>query len=381
MPKIGDTIYLPPIEINAVNDFKPPEFGGDGSIGNSRLGALISAAARAHILNTFPSRIQQDVKNQEKMLLARIQAMPEILDSSVSSILTQNPSGTDADNAAQIESYIVASNILIVQKTQAYNQQKTIADKYYYGRDFFSYHPNQLITNAISNGMVNMSPDVHYKKWLDSLEGAYTAKYINCEIDYLNKQNVWLKTELDAYKDATAFVSSVNADVLKKYGAYVDQVSRDLQSGISGKRVRSYAQALATFEKVNASPGLKLNTQDRQAVVNALNALDKATLANNVKRLGRAFGVTGTIVQVDTVREKAISGYQTGDWKPLMLEFEAMAVGKLAAAAAGAILASILALVSAPATFAIPAVAVLMALVSALVDADAAEKLNNFFAG
>ncbi|AZF60238.1 colicin-like pore-forming protein [Pseudomonas sp. R11-23-07] len=225
-----------------------------------------------------------------------------------------------------------------------------------------------------------MSPDVHYKKWFDSLEGGYSAKYINSEIDYLNKQNVWLKSEVDAYKDATAFVSSVNADVLKKYGAHVDQVSRDIQSGISGKRVRSYAQALATFEKVNASPGLKLNTQDRQAVVNALNALDKATLADNIKRLGRAFGVTGTIVQVDTVREKAISGYQAGDWKPLMLELEAMAVGKLAAVAAGAVLASILALVSAPATFAVPAVAVLIAIVSALVDADAADKLNNLFA-
>ncbi|KFF42143.1 hypothetical protein JH25_27595 [Pseudomonas sp. BRG-100] len=383
MIKIGDTFYLTAPVVIDTNEYKPQTFGGGGSgdesIGNSRLGALISAATRAHILNTFPAKIAKDVKDQENNILIKLQALPQTLDANVSSIVQKKPTHSTADTATQIGNYIDASNILLTQKTQEYNQQKTIADTYYYGRDFFSYPTSRFISLAISNGMVNMSPDVHYKKWFTSLQAAYAAKYVKSEIDYLQKQTAWLNTQIDEFKDSVSFASAVSEQIVTKYGTHLGKIAKDLQSNITGKKIRSYAEAMATFEKVNANPRLKLNAQDRQAVVNALNVLDKATFADNVRRLGKAFGVTGTIVQADTLREKTVLGYQTGDWKPLLLEFEAMAAGKLAGMAAGAILAFLLSLVSAPAAIAVPAVAVLMAAVASYLDAKKVDEINNMF--
>jgi len=197
MLKIGDTFYLTaPVVINT-DEYKPQTFGGggsgDGSIGNSRLGALISAATRAHILNTFPAKIAKDVKDQESNIVTKLQTLPQTLDDSIAALTQQNPAHNTADTAKQLENYVTANNLLLTQKTQEYSQQKTIADSYYYGRDFFSYPTNRFISLAISNGMVNMSPDVHYKKWFTSLQAAYNAKYIQYQIDYLTKTKAWLQ--------------------------------------------------------------------------------------------------------------------------------------------------------------------------------------------
>ncbi|TFF14302.1 lipid II-degrading bacteriocin [Pseudomonas sp. BCA14] len=184
--------------------------------------------------------------------------------------------------------------------------------------------------------------------------------------------------EAAAYKDAVSFVADTNERILEKYGANMSKIAQDLQAGVSGKKVRSYAEALATFERVSANPNIRLNAQDTQAVVDALNALDKATLADNIKRLGKGFGVVGKIVQAETVGEKVISGYQTGDWKPLMLELEAMAIG----AGAGAVLAVGVAFALpafASATAGIIIVSIAMAAAASYIDAEKVDEINNFF--
>ncbi|CRM30824.1 lipid II-degrading bacteriocin [Pseudomonas sp. 25 R 14] len=183
------------------------------------------------------------------------------------------------------------------------------------------------------------------------------------------------EAEAEAYTDSLSFVATANEAALKKYGANLSKISTDLQANISGKKVKSYADAMKTFEKVRANPKMKLNAQDTQAVVNALNALDKATFADNITRLGKSFGIVGKIVQADAIREKAVSGYQTGDWKPLMLELEAMALS----AGIGALLAVGIAFtfpVFATATAGIVTVSLMMAITSAFIDDKTADEIN-----
>lgn len=112
------------------------------------------------------------------------------------------------------------------------------------------------------------------------------------------------QAEEATYKAAVSFLADTNKYILETYGANLSKVAQDLQSNISGKKIRSYNEALASFEKINTNPNLRLNAKDTQAVVDALNALDKETFANNVNRLGKAFGVIGKIVQAEAIREK-----------------------------------------------------------------------------
>jgi len=187
------------------------------------------------------------------------------------------------------------------------------------------------------------------------------------------------QAEEAAYKAAVSFLADTNKHILEKYGANLSKTAQDLQANIAGKKIRNYSEALATFEKVRANPNLKLNAKDTQAVVESLNALDKASFADNVNRLGRAFGVVGNIVQAEAIREKTVIGFKTGDWKPLGLEIEALAVGKLAAFAAGIVFAGFFAMIGAPVIFSVPAVALMMAYATSYFDAKKVDEINGYF--
>lgn len=226
--------------------------------------------------------------------------------------------------------------------------------------------------------------DAAFEHELSLISTAYRADVITREINSLEGRLPALNTaqaylEAESLKDGLSFLADTNEEILTKYGERMSKVARDLQSNISGKKIRSYNDAMATFETVRSNPRAKLSGQDSKAVADALKALDKATFAANLTRLGKAFGVVGKIVQGEAIRQKAVSGYETGDWKPLGLEIESMAVGTAAASAAGALLAVVLALFGIPAIVSIPAVAVLMALISAYIDAAKVDEINGYF--
>lgn len=123
-----------------------------------------------------------------------------------------------------------------------------------------------------------------------------------------------------------------------------------------------------------------MNQQDAAAVEKALKALDASTFADNVRRLGKGFGVAGFSLQGYTLGERAITGFKTGEWKPFLLELQSIAAGTLATAAAGVLLASGLALVLAPGLAAgvgFVFTGVILALVSSFIDTQAMEAFNS----
>ncbi|MDD1014706.1 colicin-like pore-forming protein [Pseudomonas rubra] len=185
--------------------------------------------------------------------------------------------------------------------------------------------------------------------------------------------------EQEAYKSAVSFASDVGKEVASRFGTQMAKAADELKKDIAGKTVKSYDQAMQAFEKLARNPGFKMNQKDTAAIVQALNALDVATYADNAMRLGKAFGVTGKAVQATTLAQKAASGFSTGEWKPFFLELESIAVGALVGAAAGAVLGAGLALVLAPGLAAgagIIATGVILAAVSSYIDAQAMESFN-----
>lgn len=180
---------------------------------------------------------------------------------------------------------------------------------------------------------------------------------------------------IDDYKRAVDYVADANKYILEKYGANLHQVVMDLQKDISGKKIRSYNEALRTFEQVRTNPNARLSPQDTRAVVDALNALDKATYMDSVNRLAKGFGVSGKIVQAHSVIEKTAIGFQEGNWKPLMLELESIAAGM----GAGALLAVTAAYFFPALVNTVPGIVVvglLIALAAAFLSADNVEKIN-----
>ncbi|WP_336354611.1 colicin-like pore-forming protein [Pseudomonas granadensis] len=182
--------------------------------------------------------------------------------------------------------------------------------------------------------------------------------------------------QIDEHKRAVAFVADANQYIFEKYGANLHQVVMDLQKDITGKKIRNYNEAMQTFEKVRSNPHAKLSPQDTRAVVEALNALDKATYMDHVNRLAKGFGVAGKMVQAHSVVDKTVTGFKDGNWKPLMLELESIAVGMGAGAALAALVPMINPGVAASA-IGIIAVGLIIALIASLLDAKNVEKIND----
>lgn len=216
-----------------------------------------------------------------------------------------------------------------------------------------------------------VDPDKLLQDWTASYYAAHVASILTNQINAINADSL-------PYKDSLIVLSDVNKEILQKFGASAAQVAQSMQDNIAGKNIRSYAEALAVFEKVSNNPSIKLNAQDTQAVVSAIKALDAATMADNMTRLGKGFGVVGYTFQASTLIEKTSSGFETGDWKPLLLELEAIGVG----AGAGAIGAAIFSFFAfgfvGPAT-SIVVVALILASAAAYFDAAKVDEINQWF--
>ncbi|WP_085717080.1 colicin-like pore-forming protein [Pseudomonas sp. B28(2017)] len=341
------------------------------------------------------------------------------IEQSYTAYLPQLPADIDAEIAAAVGIYSLSKleqtkaekavvDSLIIQNDAELAKSNTEANAFF-GRNVLAVEIKKSavdFANLLQNSRVPGTGLGIYKSWEASAIAAYRAKILTEKIRILSEKSVILtqavvtaQVEEDArllaeaearrlaeeaahiaaekasYEAAIMFLSDVNKDILVRYGENMSKVALDLQENISGKKVRSYAQAMETFEKVRVNPNTKLNSQDTKAVVNALKTLDQATLADNVTRLGKAFGVVGKIFQINAIREHTIVGIETGDWKPLGLELESIAVG----IGAGAVLAGVMVL-------AIPAfvgsvagvvtVAILMALAGAYFDAKKVDEIN-----
>ncbi|GEM_PF-6860911 len=183
-------------------------------------------------------------------------------------------------------------------------------------------------------------------------------------------------------KEIVQSVFSNAATIADKYGEKIGAFAKELANNVEGKTIRSYQEAVEMFAKIEANPNLKLSTSDKSAIADAITAFNKETLAQNLNRLGKSLGIVDKGFTAETLYQKTTDGFKTGDWEPLMLEIEAIALSGVAAAVATKFITA--ALLSIPAMpLAIPAVVgigltlILTGIISSYIDADMAKKLNN----
>lgn len=276
----GDTIYLPEIEINAINKYEPQTFGGGGGDSDfsfSPAGQLNIAT----IINTYPPIIAQNVNDQEASFATNLQSMPDSIAQSITAI--EQNEGSPASEVEKIEQHIRSVDTLIAQKVQAAAAQKVIADKYYYG-DFFRFPTMHFIKSAISGGRTNYPPEQNYREWYASLEASYAAKYSNREIDYLNalKQNLQAQAnQARADAEAKRIADEAAAAEAARVAAEAE-AKRVADEAAAAEAARVAAEAEAQRVAAEAAEQARLAAEAEAARV-AAEAAEQARLAAEVE--------------------------------------------------------------------------------------------------
>lgn len=191
------------------------------------------------------------------------------------------------------------------------------------------------------------------------------------------------KDEKEALVKASELISSmgekVGVHLGEKYRSVAKEIANDIKN-FQGRTLRTHDQAMASLNKILANPGMKINKGDKDALINAWKSFNARDTANKLGNLSRAFKVADVAMKVEKVREKSITGYETGNWSPLMLEVESWVLSGMAAGVAMALFGSILSMlpISGLALTAIT-IAGIMAIsyLSSKIDDKMAEKINN----
>lgn len=117
------------------------------------------------------------------------------------------------------------------------------------------------------------------------------------------------------------------------YKAIAKEISEKI-SNFQGKKIRNINDALKSFDKIMANPKMKLNKADRLAVIKAWKSIDAKEVAERFNKVSKTFKIADVVLKVRAIKEKTIEGYKAGDWKPLILEVEAMVLSGFAAGSA-----------------------------------------------
>ncbi|MEQ4873988.1 colicin-like pore-forming protein [Klebsiella oxytoca] len=166
-------------------------------------------------------------------------------------------------------------------------------------------------------------------------------------------------------------------------GQKAGEISRNLANTVRGNKVRNYPDAKKTLDKLLKNPKLSLKQADKNAINQAITADKMKALAKDFDALGKTFGLLDKGFTAKDVYEKYQTGYVTGNWQPLMLQLESMALSGIAAAYTYSFVTGISLGVAAAvgitlsATAAAIAAAIAAAVVASFFDVDFAENLNN----
>lgn len=200
-----------------------------------------------------------------------------------------------------------------------------------------------------------------------------------------NKENVkrWTEemnkskgNEESEIQSAVQFTTDFYQTLTEKYGNKSSQVAQELAEAAKGKQLRNIDEALDAFNKYKDVLNKKFSVIDREAMAKALESVDRDLMAKNLAKFSKAFGIVGkTIDGVDIVKEFD-KGLATGNWRPLLVKLETLAVSKgavsLVAFAFGVMTATPLGILG---------FSLLMPITSALINDELIEKINKYVLG
>ncbi|WP_317180092.1 colicin-like pore-forming protein [Lelliottia amnigena] len=177
--------------------------------------------------------------------------------------------------------------------------------------------------------------------------------------------------ELQQIKDAVKLSSDFFKELFNRYGDLQGQIAQELTEASKGKKLRSIDDALKSFGTFKGNFENLYSESERKAISYALESLNRAELAKNLKMFGRAFGMTSVFIDSYEVVVEFKKAIDTNNWRPFFVKaetfFAGMGAGALTAWAFSIILGT---------TLGVLGFALIMAAVSALVNDSLMEKVN-----
>lgn len=159
----------------------------------------------------------------------------------------------------------------------------------------------------------------------------------------------------------------------KEFGLKAASLAVKLQKQANGKKIRSAKEAIAAFDKYGKDIYKKFKAKDIEAIKKALQSADLNMMAKDMAKFNKAFGFAGKVIDLKDLIDRVITSFETGDWKPVFIKLETMLLGGFAS-----YLVAIAFSFMTAAPIGILAFATIMAVVSALIDEDLIEDINNF---
>lgn len=236
----------------------------------------------------------------------------------------------------------------------------------------------QLLRDAIRAGDMKTAKKIHMTKFAQ-FSGMNRANFADA---LKKKREAQEKRDKEFLLSASAIVADSAKEIAqhlgKRYQDFANEIASDIKN-FQGKRIRTLDDAMKSLEKVLANPNMKVKPTDKEALLNAWRNINANDMASKLSNVGKFFKVADAAMKVEKIREKSLVGYATGDWKPLLLEVESMAISGLASSVALGILATTLSLFSLSGlvltalTF---AGIIAISLLSSLIDDKLVDKLN-----
>ncbi|MEX3557393.1 MAG: colicin-like pore-forming protein [Burkholderia sp.] len=196
----------------------------------------------------------------------------------------------------------------------------------------------------------------------------------------------YVKDEKEFLMEASGIIADagekISHHISGQYKSYADEIANNLRN-FQGRTIRSYNDALASFNNIISNPSMKVKQGDKDAIINAMRNVNAQDMANRFGHFGKFFKAADIVIKIEKIREKAIEGYDTGNWGPLVYEVESMVLSGLAAAVAIGFVTGVLSLLS---LLGVPVlVTSVLAIVSfvaiayytARINAEFAERFNN----
>ena len=128
------------------------------------------------------------------------------------------------------------------------------------------------------------------------------------------------------------------------------------------------------------NPYLNIHKKDFPAIYKAIKAIDGKKLSDNLYKIGSTFKIADKFLKFDKIKSKVEEGFETGNWKPLVLEIEAMVLAGVASPIVLAFTsASLSVLLSALAPTAIITVSAIVftGVITSFINAEFADVINN----
>lgn len=180
------------------------------------------------------------------------------------------------------------------------------------------------------------------------------------------------KKEEEAMKDAIKTTADFYKELTEKFGEQSAKVAKELADAAKGKTLKNAEEALKAFEKYKDVLNKKFSVADREAVAKALESVRREHIAQNLAKFSKAFNYTGKAIEAyDVFVVELPKAIRTQNFRPLFVKIETLGAG-MAATALTAFAYSVI--LGTP--LGIFGFAIIMTLVSVLVDEKLVEKVN-----